>query len=329
MEQLINNVLEQLQASPEVMTLSVLAVGVMIMVYGVSQAFAGPTAEVRRLGAGSARHSASADYDLVRGDDNDTFGLLRAFVPTSEKDRTRIRSMLRKAGVQRRNAVVLYYLTRSALGFGMPLAYIAALQLPPDIQSQYGLTDYLSGQSFATMFYVVTVLALVGFYLPSFWLKRKIAARKQRIWEAMPNALDLLQVSVEAGLSFDAAIVRVSHELSGVAPDIAAEFMMLELEIQAGKDKQKAFLDMADRTSVEEMAAFANVILQAGQYGTSISNALTTYADEMRLSRELRAQEKANRLPVQMSGVMAVMMMPALLIICLAPMLIRWVRMFG
>ncbi|MDD9920681.1 MAG: type II secretion system F family protein [Boseongicola sp.] len=329
MEQLINNVLEQLQASPEVMTLSVLAVGVMIMVYGVSQAFAGPTAEVRRLGAGSARHSASADYDLVRGDDNDTFGLLRAFVPTSEKDRTRIRSMLRKAGVQRRNAVVLYYLTRSALGFGMPLAYIAALQLPPDIQSQYGLTDYLSGQSFATMFYVVTVLALVGFYLPSFWLKRKIAARKQRIWEAMPNALDLLQVSAEAGLSFDAAIVRVSHELSGVAPDIAAEFMMLELEIQAGKDKQKAFLDMADRTSVEEMAAFANVILQAGQYGTSISNALTTYADEMRLSRELRAQEKANRLPVQMSGVMAVMMMPALLIICLAPMLIRWVRMFG
>ena len=329
MEQLINNVLEQLQASPEVMTLSVLAVGVMIMVYGVSQAFAGPTAEVRRLGAGSARHSASADYDLGRGDDNDTFGLLRAFVPTSEKDRTRIRSMLRKAGVQRRNAVVLYYLTRSALGFGMPLAYIAALQLPPDIQSQYGLTDYLSGQSFATMFYVVTVLALVGFYLPSFWLKRKIAARKQRIWEAMPNALDLLQVSVEAGLSFDAAIVRVSHELSGVAPDIAAEFMMLELEIQAGKDKQKAFLDMADRTSVEEMAAFANVILQAGQYGTSISNALTTYADEMRLSRDLRAQEKANRLPVQMSGVMAVMMMPALLIICLAPMLIRWVRMFG
>ena len=181
----------------------------------------------------------------------------------------------------------------------------------------------------ATIFYVTTVLALVGFYAPYLWLKNRIAARKQRIWESLPNALDLLQVSVEAGLSFDAAIVRVSHELSGVAPDIAAEFMMLQLEIQAGKDKQKAFLDMAERTSVEEMAAFANVILQAGQFGTSISNALTTYADEMRLSRELRAQEKANRLPVQMSGVMAVMMMPALLIICLAPMLIRWIRMFG
>ena len=99
--------------------------------------------------------------------------------------------------------------------------------------------------------------------------------------------------------------------------------------IEFSPEDTKAYLDMAERTNVEEMAAFANVILQAGQYGTSISKALTTYADEMRVARELRAQEKANRLPVQMSGVIAVMMMPVLLIICLAPMLIRWSRMFG
>ncbi len=86
---------------------------------------------------------------------------------------------------------------------------------------------------------------------------------------------------------------------------------------------------MAERTNVDEMSAFANVILQASQYGTSISTVLNTYAEEMRTTRELKAQEKANRLPVQMSGVIAVTMMPALLIICLAPMLIRWIRLFG
>ena len=133
----------------------------------------------------------------------------------------------------------------------------------------------------------------------------------------------------ESGLGFDAAIVRVGNERSGAAPDIASEFMMLQLEIQAGKEKQRAYLEMAERTGVEEVTSFANVILQAGQYGSSISQALNTYADEMRTARELRAQEKANRLPVQMSGVIALTMMPALLIICLMPMLIRWMRMFG
>lgn len=329
MNDFIQSMLDQFQYNSEMMLLGVIAIGVLVAVFGVSAAFAGPSAEARRIHAGSSSRHASADYDLVRGEDNDTHGLLRAFVPTSTKDKTRIKSQLRRAGIQRKNSVVTYYFVRSALGFGLPGLYLLLLQLPPKIQSQYGLTEYLSGQSMVTIFYGVTLLAMIGFYLPYLWLKRKMAARQQRIWESLPNALDLLQVAVESGLGFDAAIVRVSHELSGAAPDIAAEFMMLQLEIQAGKEKQKAYLDMADRTGLEEMAAFANVILQSGQYGSSISQALTTYADEMRTARELRAQEKANRLPVQMSGVIAVTMMPALLIICLSPMLIRWIRMFG
>lgn len=328
-DRFLDQFLDQFQASPEFTILGVIAVGVLLTVLGVSNAFAGPTAEVRRLQGGTSNRKISADYDLVRGDDNDTYGLLRAFVPTSQKDRSRIRAQMRQAGIQRRNAVTTFYLVRAVLALGLPSLYLGALQLPPAIQSQLRLTDYLSGQSMVTIFYVVTVLALLGYYLPQLWLKRKTAARQQRIWESFPAALDLLQISVESGLGFDAAIVRVGHELSGAAPDIAAEFMMLQLEIQAGKEKQRAYLEMAERTGVEEVTSFANVILQASQYGSSISKALNTYADEMRLARELRAQEKANRLPVQMSGVIALTMMPALLIICLMPMLIRWMRMFG
>ena len=329
MEQYLQQLLDNLVSSPELLFVAAIACGVLLAFYGASQAFAGPSAEAKRIAAGGIRRSDSADFDLVRGDDNDKNGLLKAFVPTTESERAKVRLQLRKAGIQRRDAVLIYYTVRAALGFALPTLFLLARQLPPDFLSKYGLDDYLLGMGLSTTLYIVTGLALLGFYLPTLWLRQKIADRKQRIWETMPNALDLLQVSVEAGLGFDAAIVRVSNELATAAPDISAEFMMLQLEIQAGKDRQKAFLDMAERTDVDAMASFANVILQASQFGSSITQALNTYAEEMRLQRELIAQEKANRLPVQMSAVLAVMMMPALLLICLSPMVIRWIRVFG
>ena len=161
------------------------------------------------------------------------------------------------------------------------------------------------------------------------WLTARIQDRRERIRLGLPNALDFLQISIEAGLGFDAAILRVSRELSTTAPDIAQEFMMMELEIQAGKDRDAAFLEMADRCDIDEMKSFANVILQATHFGSSVATALTTYAKGLRQDRELRAQEKANRLPVQMSAVIALCMMPVLLMICLGPMLIRWITVFG
>ena len=318
-----------LDVPPQTIAIGVLAVGIVVAVFGISSAFAGQSVEVRRMYGQAAGRRASDDYDLVRGDDNDTHGLLSAFVPRSTKDRSLIKNQLRKAGIQRRNALVYYYVVRSILGISLPLLFVGSLFLPAEAQTRLGIADFLAQRTTPEIFYICTILALVGFYLPYLWLKQKMGGRQQRIWETLPNALDLLQVSVEAGLGFDAAIVRVSHELAGVAPDIASEFMMLQLEIQAGKDRQRAFLEMAERTGVEEVSSFANVILQAGQYGTSISTVLNAYAEDMRITRELKAQEKANRLPVQMSGVIALTMMPALLIICLAPMFIRWVRLFG
>jgi len=329
MDQLIQNIADALQSSPQLFVVGAIACGVLIAVFGLSQAFAGPSAEARRIAAGGLRRSAAADFDLVRGEDNDKNGLLRAFVPSTESERAKVRLQLRKAGIQRKNAVIIYYLVRAGLGIALPTAFLLIRQLPPEVLSRYGLDEYLLTQGLSSTLTIITVLAIFGFYAPAVWLRKKIADRKQRIWETMPNALDLLQVSVEAGLGFDAAIVRVSNELASAAPDISAEFMMLELEIQAGKDRQKAFLDMAERTGVDAMSSFANVILQASQFGSSITQALTTYAEEMRLERELIAQEKANRLPVQMSAVMAIMMMPALLLICLSPMIIRWLRVFG
>jgi tight adherence protein C len=124
-------------------------------------------------------------------------------------------------------------------------------------------------------------------------------------------------------------MTRVANELARVTPAISEEFLMLQMEIQAGKDRDRAFLDMAERTGVDEVSSFSNVILQATQFGTSVSDALATYAADMRLDRELRAQEKANKLPVKMSGVMAALMMPTLLMLILSPVLIRWIRVMN
>lgn len=327
--------LDQIQATiyslglpPESLLLVGLGVGVLLAVIGLSSAFAAAGPQSRRMHALAPHQSPSRDFDLIRGDDNDPSGFLKAFVPTSRSERTAIARRLRQAGINRKNAVMKYYLMRTALGLLFPALYVGLLLIPPQVWLYIGYHPALNGQALFGALPIVAGLAVLGFYLPTVLLLLRIRNRRRKIWESLPNALDLLQISVEAGLGFDAAMVRVAHEMAVVAPAISEEFMMLELEIQAGKDRQRAFLDLADRTAVPEVSAFANVILQAAQFGTSVSTALTTYAAEMRIDRELRAQQRANKLPVQMSAVMALFMMPALLMICLTPMVIRWMQMF-
>ncbi len=325
----ISELLQGFEVTNEMLLMSGLAMGVLVTVFGISSAMTGERAEFRRMQAAMPRRSATADFDLILGADNDPRGLLKAFVPSSKQERTSIARQMRQAGIQRRDAVIRYYFIRTLLGIAFPAMFLAYSLAPDTLLARYGVPRVFAGLNLLATIWIVTGLVFVGFYGPVIWLRSRIARRRRKIWESLPNALDLLQVSVEAGLGLDAAMVRVSHELATVAPEISEEFMMVELEIQAGKDRQRAFLDMADRTGLDEVASLANVVLQAAQFGSSVSSALNAYAEDMRSDRELRAQTKANRLPVQMSGVMALCMMPALLMICLSPMFIRWVRMFA
>ncbi len=174
----------------------------------------------------------------------------------------------------------------------------------------------------------LSILLGIGYFLPTSWLERKAAARKLRIEESFPNALDLLQISIEAGLGFDSAMTRVGNELRRTAPEIAHEFLTVQYQVQAGRARDQAMRDMADRVGLETIRSFANVVQQSMQFGTSMSQAMTTYSDELRQTRELRAQEMANKLPVKMSGVMASLMLPALVLLTVGPVLIRYIRQF-
>ena len=179
------------------------------------------------------------------------------------------------------------------------------------------------------IFQIISVLVAVGYYVPTVWLRGRIAERSKVIEEAFPNSLDLMQVSLEAGLGFDAAMTRVGNELASVSPAMATEFLTVQRQIQAGRPRDKALRDMADRTGVDTIRSFASVVHQSAQFGTPMNEALMTYAKEMRLFREMKAQEMANKLPVKLSGVLASLMLPAIIMLTLGPTVIRWMRNFG
>lgn len=326
---IVMDILTNLNLSPNHLILAGIGVSSLFVVFGLAGLIAGKDAAVRRMQGGSLVQAHGADFDLVQGDDSDPHGLLQAFVPSSREERTKVGKLLRRAGIQGKHAIRSFYAFRTLIGIALPVLFVAVLALPAEVQAQLNIARWLQNITWLNSLQIVTALMVLGFYGPSVWLRLRIRKRRQAIEHSLPNALDLLQVAMEAGLGFDAAMIRVSHELAQAAPEISQEFMILQLELQAGKERQAAFMDMADRIGVEEVSAFANVILQSNQYGTTVSTALKRFSTDMRLDRELRAQEKANRLPVQMSAVMALCMMPVLLLICLAPMLIRWINMFG
>ncbi|MCV2882975.1 type II secretion system F family protein [Actibacterium sp. XHP0104] len=315
--------------SPDRLALIGLAIGVFLFVYGMSTSFAGPSPRQRRLYAMGSTTRRRSRADVLRLHDNDPKGLLRALVPQTQKERSAIAKRLRQAGIHRRNAIQLYYIIRTALALLLPALFLALLYLPQQVPLPGIVRNALTSFSWGQTMVILSVLMLFGFFLPAMWLHDRIKERRLAIERSLPNALDLIVVALEAGMGFDAAMTRVAHEIAPVAPAIADEFTILQLEIQAGKDRQRAFLDLAARTGVEEVSSFANVVVQSLQFGTSVADALSNYAKEMRLTRELKAQEKANKLPVKMSAVLAGLMMPVLMIICLTPILIRWLKVFG
>ncbi len=305
-------------------------IGAMLAVFGLSAAFAGRDPVVERMAAEARGHRAGRESaGLLRHGVIDPKGLMKTFIPTDRKERTEVQRQLALAGLTGPHAVRNYYLTRMFLGIFLPALLTGLIWA-----SRSGMIPLparpealIAGFSTIRIAQIVMALVAVGFFGPALWLRGRVAERRRAIEEAFPNTLDLIQISVEAGLGFDAAMIRVGNELEATAPEISQELLAAQREIQAGRSRDRALMDMGARTGVDEVVAFASVVLQSIQFGSSISGTLTTYAKEMRVSRELKAQEMANKLPVKMSAVMALLMLPALVLLVLGPIIIRYVRM--
>lgn len=317
-------------ASSEMLMLSFAAIATVLLLMGAAGLYAmrdTTAARIRRVSASMDNRDADQPT-LTKGDERAPTGWKKALIPEDPSERMQIRFQLGKLGFERPDVVELFFLIRLLLAFATPVLVFAGVALARAQLLPAGMADAILTTAPLRLLQIAAIGAGVGFYGPGYWLKSRIKARQQKIREAFPNALDLVQISVEAGLGFDAAITRVGKELGRVAPEIAYEFVLLQIEIGAGRDREAALFDMADRMGIDEAKSFALVIVQSLQFGTSLTSALRTYATEMRQLRELNAQEKANKLPVQMSGVMSVLMLPALFLITLTPIIIRYMSIY-
>src|SRR5829696_1572156 len=163
---------------------------------------------------------------------------------------------------------------------------------------------YIGGATFA------------GFYLPHLMLTSKITRRQKEIRNAMPDALDLLTICVEAGLGFDAALSKVSEKWEN---ELSVAFARVIREVQLGKVRRDALKDMSDRLGIPEMTSFVAAIIQSEQLGVSMAKVLRIQSDQMRMKRRQRAEEAAHKAPIKMIIPMALLIFPSIMIIILTP----------
>ena len=161
---------------------------------------------------------------------------------------------------------------------------------------------------------------LLGFYFPQLWLGSKIARRQKGIRKAMPDALDLLTICVEAGLGFDAAMAKVSEKWQ---TELSMAFARVIQEVQLGKLRREAMRDMAERIGIPEMTSFVAAIIQSEQLGVSMAKVLHIQADQMRMKRRQYAEEEAHKAPLKMLIPMTLLIFPSLGIVLMTPAALR------
>jgi len=179
---------------------------------------------------------------------------------------------------------------------------------------------YLYGADSKRILLLCIVEAAAGMILPNLILSRKAAERKTKIIKSLPDIIDLLTVSVEAGLGFDGAMIKVIEKFPG---DLAEEFEKVIQEIKMGKPRRDALKDMAERVDVSDLTTFTGSIIQADQFGVSIGNVLRIQSEQMRQKRKQRAQEKAMKAPVKMLIPMVLFIFPTIFSVLLGPIALK------
>ncbi len=168
----------------------------------------------------------------------------------------------------------------------------------------------------------------LGFFLPRFLLKRKLAERQRRIRIGLPDGLDLTVICVEAGLSLDQAMMRVGEDLRHSHPELSAEFHLFDLETRAGKPRVEALRNLAARTGVDDIRSLVGTLIQTDRFGTSVAQALRVHSDSLRTERRQRAEEQAAKTTVKMIIPLVLFVMPSLIFVTVGPAVIQLMHIF-
>jgi tight adherence protein C len=228
-------------------------------------------------------------------------------LPKSPNEVSSTRALLMQAGYREQRHLTLYFGIRALLAFG---ALVFSVVTGIGISSPW----------------MMVAMTLGGYMLPRFILKRRIKARQLRIRLALPDALDLTVICVEAGLALDQAMQRVGEDLKHAHPDLSDEFRLVNLELRAGKARADALRNLAARTGVDDLRALVAVLIQTDRFGTSIAQALRVHSDSLRTERRQRAEEQAAKTTIKMVPVLVLFVFPSMFFVSLGPAAIQLIR---
>jgi tight adherence protein C len=227
----------------------------------------------------------------------------------SNRNVRRLRRRMIRAGFLSENSVLVYSVLRLASAIGLPMLIFFILIS----------TDFPKTPQFLALVLIGVVL---GLFIPSFVLSKIITRRQQKISRALPDAIDLMVVCVEAGLGLNPAIQRVGRELELVEPVLSSELGITDREIRAGKPRDEALRNLGDRTGVDDIKSLVALLIQSDRFGTSIASSLRIFADSMRTKRRQRAEELVSKASIKLIFPLLLFIFPALLIVLLGPALI-------
>jgi tight adherence protein C len=235
--------------------------------------------------------------------------------PVASKDQSRYTKMLVAAGY-RKETLFIFLGSKLFLAIALPVSFLFFYAFPKG--------ELIQGE---TLLYAMA-FAIFGFILPSFWLGHMVEKRKIEIFHSLPDLLDLLTICVEAGLSIDGALIRVSENPQFKGNPLAEELKIAAMETRAGKPRSEALKDVAERTMVDDVRAFVTMLVQTERFGTSLSLALRVHSDSLRTKRRQVAEEQAAKTAIKIIFPLAFFIFPALMVVLIGPAFIKLAELF-
>jgi tight adherence protein C len=244
------------------------------------------------------------------------FAVEKGVSPGTETRLTKVRRELIRAGYFAKEAIVYYYMTRVAFAcLGTYLAHTIGLAFAPGLPPERLLGVAIIG-------------AAIGLLLPAMYVRRRHSQLHEQCRNGFPTFLDLLVVCAESGLTPRAGIERVSREITRTHPYLGANLFLMSLELRAGRPLVEAVEGLGRRINLDEVRSLGSLLHQTEELGSNLTSSLRVFSEEMRARRFLRAEEKANRLPVKLVLPLALFVFPGMLIVALLPVLMRIQKAF-
>ncbi len=236
-------------------------------------------------------------------------------LPSNQQERNETKERLMHAGFVSSGALGIFYGVRILLFVILPSAVIVIAPAFPELTPKQVLIS-------------IGVAAFLAFLLPGMVLDRLISNRKRKLRNAFPDALDLLIVCVEAGMGLNPALQRVADELEVSHPELAAEFVLVTVEIRAGIDRVESLKNLAKRTGLEDINGMVSLLAQSMRFGTSVAETLRVYSEDFRDKRMQAAEEEAAKVGTKMIFPMVLFLFPAFFVVAIGPAILKVLEAF-